>query len=92
MNLLVWIATGTVLGSIAGIVAARGRPEYLLNIVAGIAGALLGGWLLAPMFGSTANSISHFSKENWMTTIGSTLALLAIVNLLRDENSTDHSD
>lgn len=84
MNLFIWIATGALLGGIASPLVARGaRPEYRLNIVTGIVGALLGGCLLAPLFGNGAIDIHHFSSGKWMTAAGSALALLFLFNLLR---------
>jgi uncharacterized membrane protein YeaQ/YmgE (transglycosylase-associated protein family) len=89
MNLLVWIATGAVLGGIIGMIAARERREYVLNIAAGIAGALLGGCLLAPFFGTGMIDIDDFRQGKWIAAISGALALLAIVNLLRTRKCND---
>ncbi len=89
MNLLIWIATGAVLGGITGMIAVRERHEYVLNIATGIAGALLGGCLLAPFFGTGMIDIDDFRQGKWIAAIASALVLLAIVNLLRARNCND---
>lgn len=88
MNLLIWIATGALLGGIASPLVARGmRPEYRLNIVTGIVGALLGGYLLAPLFGDDVIGIGSFSNVKWLTAAGTALVLLLVFNLLRARDS-----
>jgi uncharacterized membrane protein YeaQ/YmgE (transglycosylase-associated protein family) len=92
MNLLIWIATGIVLGGIASAFGARDRLEYLLNIVSGIIGALLGGCLLAPLFGTGAIDIDRFTSGKWIAAIGGALILLATVNLARAKDGRGHTD
>lgn len=92
MNLLIWIATGIVLGGIASVLAARDRLEYFLNVVSGIVGALLGGCLLAPLFGNGAIDIDRFSSGKWIAAIGGALILLAIVNLAHAKDEMDRTD
>jgi len=53
MNFIIWIVIGGILGWIASmIMRTNAQQGLLLNVLVGIVGALLGGWLLAPLFGT----------------------------------------
>ena len=53
MGIILWLVIGGVVGWLASIVMNRdGSQGIILNIVVGIVGALLGGWLMSPMFGA----------------------------------------
>jgi uncharacterized membrane protein YeaQ/YmgE (transglycosylase-associated protein family) len=54
-----------------------------LNIVVGIIGALLGGWLLAPLFGTGTINQNDFSISSLLVSLLGAVILLAIVNLFR---------
>jgi uncharacterized membrane protein YeaQ/YmgE (transglycosylase-associated protein family) len=55
----------------------------LLNIVAGIAGALIAGWLISPLIG--AGSIDHttFSAPALMLSIFGAIVTLSVFNVFR---------
>jgi uncharacterized membrane protein YeaQ/YmgE (transglycosylase-associated protein family) len=55
----------------------------ILNIVVGIIGALLGGWLLAPLFGTGTINQNDFSLGSLLVSFLGAIILLAIVNLVR---------
>eukprot|EP01036_Dinobryon_divergens_P052484 gene52484-70182_t len=58
MNFIIWIVIGGILGWIASmIMRTNAQQGLLMNVVVGIVGALLGGWLLAPIFGT--GTINH---------------------------------
>jgi uncharacterized membrane protein YeaQ/YmgE (transglycosylase-associated protein family) len=59
------------------------QQGMLLNIVVGIVGAFLGGWLLAPMFGTATINQSDFSMPSLLVSFLGSVVLLAIVNLFR---------
>ena len=53
MNILIWLVIGGVIGWLASLVMRTdGQQGILLNIVVGIVGALLGGWLISPLVGA----------------------------------------
>jgi uncharacterized membrane protein YeaQ/YmgE (transglycosylase-associated protein family) len=54
-----------------------------LNVVVGIIGALLGGWLLAPLFGTGTINQNDFSISSLLVSLLGAVILLAIVNLFR---------
>ena len=52
MNLLIWLVVGGVIGWIASMIMRTDAQQgMLLNIVVGIVGAMLGGWLISPLLG-----------------------------------------
>jgi uncharacterized membrane protein YeaQ/YmgE (transglycosylase-associated protein family) len=58
MNIIIWLVVGGVLGWLASLVMRTdGQQGILLNVAVGIIGALVAGFLIAPMLGTgTINS------------------------------------
>lgn len=84
MNFIIWIVIGGILGWLASLVMRTDASQgMLLNVVVGIVGALLGGWLLAPLFGTGTINQSDFSIGSLLVSFLGAVILLAIVNLLR---------
>jgi uncharacterized membrane protein YeaQ/YmgE (transglycosylase-associated protein family) len=84
MNFIIWIVVGGILGWLASLVMRTDAQQgLLLNIVVGIIGALLGGWLLAPIFGTGTINQNDFSISSLLVSFLGAVVLLAIVNLLR---------
>ena len=84
MNFIIWIVVGGILGWIASMIMRTDAQQgMLMNIVVGIIGALLGGWLLAPLFGTGTINSSDFSIGSLLVSLLGAVILLAIVNLLR---------
>jgi len=84
MDIIVWLIVGGVIGWL-GSIAMRtdGQQGVLLNIVVGIVGAILGGWLLTPMLGSSTINQGNFSLPGLIVSFLGAVVLLAIVNLVR---------
>ena len=84
MNFIIWIVVGGILGWIASLIMKTDAQQGMfLNIVVGIVGALLGGWLLAPLFGTGTINQSDFSIGSLLVSLLGAIVLLAIVNLFR---------
>ena len=84
MNFIIWIVIGGILGWIASmIMRTNAQQGLLLNVLVGIVGALLGGWLLAPLFGTGTINQSDFSVGSLVVSLLGSVILLAIVNLFR---------
>lgn len=84
MKFIIWIVVGGVLGWIASIVMKTNAQQgMLLNVVVGVVGALLGGWLLAPLFGTGTINQNDFSVGSLLVSLVGAIILLAVVNLLR---------
>ena len=77
MGILAWI----VLGAVAGIVAEKLTGERIglaMATVAGIGGALLGGWLAMTLF-DIRTLDTFFDLSTWVTAIvGAVIVLLAV--------------
>jgi uncharacterized membrane protein YeaQ/YmgE (transglycosylase-associated protein family) len=54
-----------------------------LNIVVGIVGAVVGGWLLTPMVGGATINQGDWSLVGLLVSLGGAVLLLAVVNLIR---------
>ena len=84
MNLIIWLVVGGLLGWIASkIMRTDAQQGMLLNIVVGIVGAFLGGFLLAPLFGTGTINQNDFSLSSLLVSLLGAVILLAIVNLFR---------
>ncbi|WP_151636934.1 GlsB/YeaQ/YmgE family stress response membrane protein [Noviherbaspirillum aerium] len=84
MNFIIWIIVGGILGWLASIVMRTDASQGMfLNVIVGIVGALLGGWLLAPLFGTGTINQNDFSISSLLVSFLGAVILLAIVNLLR---------
>lgn len=84
MSFLIWIIIGGVLGWLASMVMRTDAQQgIILNIIVGIVGALLGGWLLAPLFGTGTINQNDFSISSLLVSFLGAVILLAIVNFFR---------
>ena len=53
MGFILWLVIGGVVGWLASLVMKRDASQgIVLNIIVGIVGAMLGGWLLGPALGA----------------------------------------
>jgi uncharacterized membrane protein YeaQ/YmgE (transglycosylase-associated protein family) len=84
MNFIIWIVIGGLIGWAASIVMKTDAQQgVVLNVVVGIVGALVGGWLLAPLFGTGTINQNDFSLASLVVSLLGSIILLAVVNLLR---------
>ena len=84
MNFIIWIVIGGVIGWLASMVMKTNAQQGIfLNIIVGIVGAFLGGWLLAPLFGTGTINSDNFSLSSLLVSFLGAVILLGIVNLLR---------
>ena len=84
MNFIIWIIVGGILGWIASLIMRTDAQQGVgLNIVVGIIGALVAGFLLTPLFGIATINQSNFSLPSLLVSLLGALILLAIVNFFR---------
>ncbi|HET9448487.1 MAG TPA: GlsB/YeaQ/YmgE family stress response membrane protein [Steroidobacteraceae bacterium] len=83
MGILVWLIVGGVVGWLASIVMRTDAQQgILLNVVVGIVGALLAGFIVSPLLGiGTINE--GISIATFLVSLVGAIILLAIVNLFR---------
>jgi len=84
MGWILVIIVGGILGWLASkVMRTDAQQGIILNIVIGIVGAALAGFLLSPLLGiPTINSV-NFSISSLLISFLGALILLAIVNLIR---------
>jgi uncharacterized membrane protein YeaQ/YmgE (transglycosylase-associated protein family) len=77
MGLLTWLIVGVIVGWLAGMVI-KGRGFGLIgNIIVGVIGALIGGWMASAVF-NIHNPISGFNLTTFIVAfLGSVLVLYA---------------
>ena len=84
MSIIIWLIVGGFVGWIASLIMRTDAQQgIVLNIVVGIIGALLGGFLLAPLFGTGTINQGDFSLSGLLVSLLGAIVLLAIVNLVR---------
>jgi uncharacterized membrane protein YeaQ/YmgE (transglycosylase-associated protein family) len=83
MGILVWLIVGGVVGWLASIIMRTDAQQgILLNVIVGIVGALLAGFIVSPMLGvGTINE--GISLATFLVSLLGAVILLAIVNLFR---------
>ena len=82
MSIIAWIIIGALAGWIASMIMNTNEEQGALgNIVVGILGALIGGWVL-DLF-TSGNHTSGFNIGTLLTAILGSVILLAIVKAIR---------
>ncbi len=77
MGLIIWLIIGGIIGWLASMVMKTdGQQGIILNVVVGIIGSFLGGWLIAPLIGGSGVMM-------YVSAFLGAIILLAIVNLFR---------
>lgn len=84
MNIIIWLIVGGLIGWVASLLMRTdGQQGIFLNVVVGIVGATLGGWVLSPLLGVSTINQSNFSLPSLLVSLLGAAILLAIVNLIR---------
>ena len=83
MGILIWLIVGGVVGWLASIVMGTNRQQgIVLNVVVGIVGALLAGFVISPLLGiATINQ--GLTAATFLVSLLGAVILLAVVNLVR---------
>ena len=83
MGILVWLIVGGVVGWLASIIMRTDAQQgILLNVIVGIVGALLAGFIISPLLGvGTIND--GVTLSSFLVSLVGAVILLAIVNLFR---------
>ncbi|HSD73668.1 MAG TPA: GlsB/YeaQ/YmgE family stress response membrane protein [Steroidobacteraceae bacterium] len=84
MSFIIWLVIGGLVGWLASVVMKTDAQQgIVLNIIVGIVGALLGGWLLSPLFGTATINQGDFTLSGLLVSFLGAVILLAVVNLIR---------
>jgi len=84
MTFILVIIVGGILGWLASLVMRTDAQQGIfLNIVVGIVGALLAGFLITPLIGGAPITSGAFDIRSLIASFIGALVLLAIVNLFR---------
>ncbi|MGB2818134.1 MAG: GlsB/YeaQ/YmgE family stress response membrane protein [Burkholderiaceae bacterium] len=84
MNFIIWIVVGGLIGWVASMIMKTNEQQGMfLNIVVGIVGSMLGGWLISPLLGAGTINQNDFSLGGLLVSLIGAVILLAIVNLFR---------
>ena len=83
MSIIIWLVIGGIVGWLASLIMRTdGQQGVILNVVVGIVGALLAGWLISPLVGvGTINQ--GISIASIVVSLIGAIILLAIANLFR---------
>lgn len=83
MGIIIWLVMGGVVGWVASLIMGTdGQQGIILNIVVGIVGALIGGWLIGPLLG--AGSINDgISVMSFVVSLIGAVILLGILSLFQ---------
>jgi len=83
MGIILWLIIGGVIGWLASLVMRTdGSQGIILNIVVGIVGSFIGGWLIGPMVGAPSINSGEISIASLLVSFLGAVILLALVNLI----------
>ena len=84
MNFIIWLIVGGLIGWLASmLMRTNDQQGMFLNVVVGIVGAVLSGWLISPLVGVGTINQNNFSLPGLLVSFIGAAILLAIVNLFR---------
>ncbi len=84
MNVIVWLVVGGVIGWLASLFMKTDNQQgILLNVVVGIVGAVVAGWVISPLVGVGTINQGNFSLSSLVVSFAGASILLAVVNLFR---------
>jgi uncharacterized membrane protein YeaQ/YmgE (transglycosylase-associated protein family) len=84
MGLIVLLIVGGLIGWVASLIMRTdGQQGIFLNIVVGIVGALLAGFLLTPLIGGAPITSGVISIQSVLVSLLGAVVLLAIINFFR---------
>ncbi len=88
MNFIIWLVVGGVIGWLASMfMKTNDQQGIVLNVVVGIVGAMLAGWLISPLIGVSTINQDNFSLPGLFISFVGAAILLALINLFRRRSS-----
>lgn len=84
MGFIILLVIGGIIGWLASIVMRTdGQQGIILNIVVGIVGSFLAGYLITPLIGGVPITAGSFDIKSLFVSFLGAVVLLALVNLVR---------
>lgn len=84
MGLIILLIVGGLIGWVASmIMRTDGHQGILLNVVVGIVGALLAGFVVTPLIGGAPITSGSINIQSIIVSLIGAIVLLAIINLFR---------
>ena len=83
MGFIIWLIVGGIVGWLASIIMKTNAQQgIVLNVVVGIVGAAIGGWVISPMLGVGSINAGISIASIFVSLLGAVI-LLALINLVR---------
>lgn len=84
MGIIVLLVVGGLIGWVASmIMRTDGQQGIILNIVVGIVGAVLAGFIITPLIGGSPITSGQISIQSVLVSLLGAVVLLAIINMFR---------
>ena len=84
MNFILWVLVGGLIGWVASIVMRTNAQQGIfLNVIVGVVGALVAGWIISPLVGIPTINQDVFSLPALLVSLLGAIVLLGVVNLVR---------
>jgi uncharacterized membrane protein YeaQ/YmgE (transglycosylase-associated protein family) len=80
MSIIAWIILGLIAGFIASKIVNHQGEGIFLDIVLGIVGAIVGGWIMAAVGGQ---GVTGFNLYSMLVAIGGAIVVLVVYHALR---------
>jgi uncharacterized membrane protein YeaQ/YmgE (transglycosylase-associated protein family) len=85
MSILAWIILGLIAGFISSKIVNRQGEGFFLDIILGVVGAVVGGWIMAAAGGQGVNGFNLYSI---LVAIGGAVVVLVILHAIRGTRRT----
>ena len=84
LNIAVWLVVGAVIGAVAGLLMRDDEDQAVfVNVLVGVVGALVAGWLVAPYVGLKVLNPRVFNFGALAVALLGAVLLLALMSLVR---------
>lgn len=80
MGIVLWVVMGAIAGWIAGKLMGGGKGGLIKNVIIGVIGANLGGFLATKVFGW--DGITGFNLHSFLVAVGGACLLLLLFRLI----------
>jgi uncharacterized membrane protein YeaQ/YmgE (transglycosylase-associated protein family) len=88
LNIIIWLIVGGLVGWVASIIMKTNAQQgILLNVIVGIVGAFVAGYVLTPLLGIGTINQNDFSLPALLVSLGGAIILLFVVSLFRGGGS-----